>query len=547
VNRAVNRTGGHRLIGNLYGGLTAAVVALPLALAFGVASGAGPAAGLYGAIFTGLFASLFGGTASQISGPTGPMTVVMALILTRFAGNPAEAFTVVMMAGLIQIGLGRLGIGQYVTYIPYKVIAGFMTGIGLLIVLMQLGPLVGHAPGGQTTTQALAAVPGQWREPNLAALAVAAIASLVVWGWPRSWGRILPAPLAALIAATLAVAVWLADAPVLGPMPSVLPAPVLPSINWADLDLMLQAAFTLALLGSIDSLLTSLVADNLTGTHHDSRRELVGQGIGNLAAGLFGGIPGAGATMRTVVNIRAGGNGRLSGVVHAVVLAGVLLGLGPLVAHVPHAALAAILFKVGFDIIDWPYLRRLPRCPREIAIVVVTVAAFTVFVDLVTAVMVGLVMHSLISARSMTAAQMKNVQFVSSDDEHAPVSPAAREVIKRHPGRILLLQFSGPFSFGAATDLTRRMRTATTPFDALVMDFGGVSYIDASIAMAIESLVIRARDEGKVLRLVGLSDPVRDFLDRMGVLDAVPADACAASLEHALQTVEEQLGGAAAP
>jgi len=538
--RCAETGGARRWRGDLFGGLTAAIVALPLALAFGVASGAGAAAGLYGAIFTGLFAALFGGTPSQISGPTGPMTVVMAVVLTRFAADPAVAFTVVMIAGLLQIAFGRLGVGQYVTYIPYKVIAGFMTGIGLLIMLLQLGPLAGH-PGAQGITAALADLPAQWGAPNGQAVLVAAVASAIVWIWPRSLGRWLPAPLAALLAASLLAAFWLRGAPVLGPMPRGLPLPLLPAVHWTDLPLMLQAALSLALLGSIDSLLTSLVADNLTRSHHDSKRELIGQGIGNFMAGLFGGIPGAGATVRTVVNIRAGGCGRLSGATHAVVLFAVLLGLGPLVAWIPHAALAAILLKVGFDIIDWPYLKRLGRCPREIGAVVLTVTLLTVFVDLITAVMVGLVMHSLLSARRMSQAQMKNVQLVSSDEDHAPLAAAVRDIMQRRRGQILLIRFSGPFSFGAATDLNRRMSFAATPYRAVILDFADVTYIDASIAMAIDALLQRAAEDGKAVWLCGLAPDIKDFLKRMLVLDRLDPSALAANLEEALTQADERL------
>lgn len=349
--------------GDIYGGLTAAVVALPLALAFGVASGAGPIAGLYGAIFVGLFAALFGGTPAQVSGPTGPMTVVMAGVVTQFGHAPAMAFTVVMLAGLLQILFGVLKLGRYINLMPFPVISGFMSGIGVIIIILQLGPLVGHASPGGGILIALADVPRAYASPVVAAAAVGALALFIVFVWPSRLGRIVPSPLVALVIGTLVAVFVLPGAPVLGEIPTGLPRPILPLFDLASVPLMLRAALILAVLGTIDSLLTSLVADNVTQTHHDSDRELIGQGIGNAVAGLFGAIPGAGATMRTVVNVRAGGRTPISGALHALVLLAMVLGLGGFAERIPHAVLAGILIKVGLDIIDWGYLQRIRRAP----------------------------------------------------------------------------------------------------------------------------------------------------------------------------------------
>ena len=310
--------------GDVYGGLTAAVVALPLALAFGVASGAGPVAGLYGAIFVGFFAALFVGTPAQISGPTGPMTVVMAGIITQYGNEPAMAFTVVMLAGLFQILFGVLKLGRYISLVPFPVISGFMSGIGLIIIILQLPPLIGYAtPGGGTLT-VLAALPELLLSPKFDATVVGLLALGLVYLTPSQISRLIPAPLIALFVGSALVVVFLPGAPVLGEIPTGLPHLQPPMFPLDAVPGIVKSALVLALLGSIDSLLTSLIADNVTQTHHDSDRELIGQGIGNTIAGAFGAIPGAGATMRTVVNVRTGGRTPISGVLHALVLLAVV-------------------------------------------------------------------------------------------------------------------------------------------------------------------------------------------------------------------------------
>ena len=295
------------LRGDIFGGLTSAVVALPVSLAFGVASGLGAAAGLYGVIAVGFFASVFGGTRFQISGPTAPMTVAMAVIVTTHASTLGEAFTVVVLAGLMQVVLGFLGAGRFVVYTPYVVISGFMTGIGIIIMLMQALPFLGAPTAAGGAMGAIRALPDAIGTMNLSAVAVAAATLVAGVLWPRRLSRLLPGPLVALAVGTLLGVLWLTDVPIIGEIPSGLPGIQLglPSVSF--LASALQPALILALLGSVDSLLTSLVADSLTGTRHNSNRELVGQGIGNIVSGMFGGLPGAGATMGTVVNIRAGG------------------------------------------------------------------------------------------------------------------------------------------------------------------------------------------------------------------------------------------------
>ena len=509
--------------GDIYGGLTAAVVALPLALAFGVASGAGPMAGLYGAIFVGFFASLFGGTPSQISGPTGPMTVVMTLIVIQYADHPGIAFTVVMMGGLFQILFGILRLGQFISLVPFTVISGFMSGIGVIIIILQLPQLMGHSAPSGGIIGALGDLPSIVADLNWQAFGVGAVSLAIVILTPSGVSRKLPSPLIALIAGTALVWVALPDAPILGDIPTGLPDLKPPAFSWPLLPDMIASALILALLGTIDSLLTSLIADNITRTHHEPERELVGQGIGNFVAGLFGGIPGAGATMRTVVNIRAGGTTPLSGMIHALVLLAVVLGLGPLAGHIPHAVLAGILIKVGFDIIDWSYLSKVRRAPKIGVVLMFVVLILTVFVDLIIAATVGIIAASLLFVKRMSDLQLQNIRAADGTLGEVPMTADEQAILDRHPRAILLYSFSGPVSFGAAKGMTKKLMLGEHR-EALILDLSDVTHVDTSGALAIEDIIVKARDMSLDVYLVGMRAPVHKVLDRLEVLDLVPAD-----------------------
>lgn len=306
------------LPGNLFGAVTSAVVALPMALAFGVASGLGPVAGIYGAVAVGFFAAVFGGTPSQISGPTGPMTVAMATVVTLHADSLATAFSIVMLAGLLQISFGALRIGSLVSYTPYSVISGFMSGIGIIIVLQVLPFLGADSVAGGPLSQ-IAAWPDGAGKLNPDSAAVGAIALAICIFWPARFRKFFPPALAALVIGTAAALLHFNGAIAIGKIPAALPALQPPQLQWHVFTRMIEPALVIALLGSIDSLLTSLVADSLTRTRHNPNRELIGQGLGNLAAGLVGGLPGAGATMGTVTSIRAGGRSPVAGALGAII------------------------------------------------------------------------------------------------------------------------------------------------------------------------------------------------------------------------------------
>ena len=532
--------------GDLFGGITAGVVALPLALAMGVASGLGPIAGMYGAIFVGFFAALFGGTEPQVSGPTGPMTVVVAGLFASLAShpdlsaNPAYIFTAIVLAGVFQIVFGVMKLGEYIRLVPYPVISGFMSGIGGIIIILQISPLLGHAaPAG--TLDAIFYTPTALADMNGMALMLGLLTLGIAMKWPAKLARYVPGPLAALIIGTV-VSLLLGGVPILGQVPTGLPSFHLPILSQEAFLLVAEAGLVLALLGSIDSLLTSLVADNMTRTRHDSNRELIGQGIGNTFAGLFGGTAGAGATMRTVVNIRTGGRTRISGMVHALLLLAIVLGLGPLAAVIPHAVLGGILVKVGLDIIDWSYIKNAHRGPRWDLVLMLIVVVTTVFVDLITAVAAGVVLASIAFVKMVAKEQTERLKATHLVRHNA--SPREIEILDEAGDLITVFDFNGPLSFGAAADLGHHARSFLDKgVAAIVLDFSRVPFLDVSAALAVETVTRDAVQAKRRVYYCGMSAQVKAVLTALEadrhLTDDGQFDTREQALEAALAAVRE--------
>ncbi|MDH3980135.1 MAG: SulP family inorganic anion transporter [Gammaproteobacteria bacterium] len=514
--------------GDIYGGLTAAVVALPLAMAMGVASGVGPIAGLYGAIFVGFFAALLGGTPAQVSGPTGPMTVVMAAIFVQytsmFPDDPGQgaaiAFTVVVLGGLFQILFGVLRIGKYIELVPHPVVSGFMSGIGVIIILLQIGPLMGQEAISQPLAAAKA-VPGFVSHIEYHSFELGMAVLAMVYGIPLllpKLNRLIPAPLFALVAGTLFYVLYMEyHVPVIGDIPSGFPSLHLPVIDTSLLLTMVASGLTLAGLGAIDSLLTSLVADNVTRTQHKPDRELIGQGIGNSIAGLFGGLPGAGATMRTVVNVKAGGRTPISGALHALVLLAIVLGAGPLASEIPKAVLAGILIKVGTDIIDWDYLKRVAVAPKAGVLIMFTVLIITVTIDLLLAVGIGMVMASFLFMKRMTDMQISNISAMKHSDAATPLSGEENTILDEANGKIMLFHLSGPMSFSSAKAMVRR-HANIADYQVMLLDLTSVPAIDFTSARAIEDIIVDTKSAGREIFLVGACTAVCDMLEKQKIL-----------------------------
>ena len=537
-------TDGFRTLrGDVFGGVTAAIVALPVALAFGVASGLGAAAGLYGAIAMGFFASVFGGTRTQISGPTAPMTVAMAVIVTSHADSLAEALTVVVMGGLLQILLGVSQIGRFVAYTPHVVISGFMSGIGVIVVLMQILPFLGMpvAPGG--VVGVIGALPEALGNINNSAVAIAAVTLAVGFLWRGRPASFLPAPLVALIAGTLLGVLWLHDAPVIGRIPTGLPELTFAPPSAGFLAHALEPALILALLGSVDSLLVALVADSMTGVQHKPNRELVGQGIGNMVSGLVGGLPGAGSPVFTVTNIRAGGRTRVSGVCFSLLLVALLLGLAPYVEPIPHAVLAGIVIKIGIDIIDWRLLARLHRLRSEHLVVMLATLGVTVFVDLITGVAIGLIAAGMAHARQLEYLELDSVvsvplldrTFFAGEDDMTTDDPFA--------ARIGMVRLNGSFTVASSHRLVVVIGADIKDHEVVIFDFSRATHFDDSAAMVIEQLLDVAESEHTEVIVMGLSGSVAHTLYTLNILQNIPEDRLVETVEEARKAARSCLSG----
>ncbi len=529
--------------GDVFGGITAAVVGLPVALAFGVVSGLGALAGIYGAITVGLFAAVFGGTRSQISGPTGPMAVTMAVIVTTHVDSLSEAFTIAIMAGLLQILLGVLRFGRFVAYTPYSVISGFMSGIGVIIILLQTLPFLGAPIASGGPVAAVQQLPDVLVDVNFSALAIAGATLAVGIIWRGRLGKYLPPTLAALMVGTLMGVLWLSNTPVIGEVPMGLPEVQVPVLS---VDLLVRAAepaVILALLGSIDSLLTSLIADSLTRTRHNSNRELVGQGIGNLTAGLMGGLPGAGATMGTVVNIRAGGRTPVSGVLRAAILLALVLGLGKYVEVIPHAVLAGILMKVGWDIIDWRFIIRIHRVQREHLLVMLITLVLTVFLDLVTAVAIGLIAAGMARARQLERLELDSVVSVPLLDQSFLGGQGEEDEADVFSARVGLVALRGSFTVASSNKLINTIGVDIRDHEVVILDFSQTVSMDDSAALVVEYLIDTAIDKDTKCIVMGLAGPTARSLRALNVLRHVPEDHFVENLDQARESAKQILQG----
>ena len=573
--------------GDLFGGITAGIVALPLALAFGVSSGLGPSAGLYGAIFISFFAALFGGTDTQISGPTAPMTavsmVVIAGILATFEGDVEKALpailTVFLLAGLMQVGLGFLGLGKYIKYIPYPVVSGFMTAIGVIILITQILPSVGYYPkedlkfveqfkpaaeevilenilldevdegilvlenfeetikrgnnvsqeqimtesktlAGKEASGVLGTIkvlPYALNNINWLELILALGTILIIYGFKRIT-KAVPSTLVALfVMSGIAIGFGLDYRPI-EEIPSGLPIPKLEmftDFSFASITPYIFTALTLALLGAIDSLLTSVVADNMTKTKHKPNKELIGQGIGNSIAALFGGIPGAGATIRTVVNINAGGKTRLSGMIAGILLLIILLALGPVASKIPAAVLAGILITVGIGVMDYKGLKAIPYMPKqEVAIMLVVLILSSVW-NLVYAVGIGLVIASLIFMKiigdiSAKRSEVKSLKEEAWDDEVGIPENLQEQIFIKH--------IKGPLFFGTTSDFQALAKQIPQKATTVIIRMDRMPYMDQTGLYVMEEILIDLVNAGKTVLLVDIIEQPRYMMERIDII-----------------------------
>jgi len=542
-----NRFKDINLKGDLFGGVTTAIISLPLALAFGVASGAGAEAGLWGAIMVGFFAALFGGSSSLISEPTGPMTVIMTAVLTSMMAKYPEtgmaiSFTIVMMAGAFQILLGTLKLGKYITLMPYSVISGFMSGIGVILIILQLSPLLGQPSPSGGVMGTLSALPTILFNIKFSELFLGLLTLGILFFYPKKYRKYIPAQLIALVVVTILSMIFFNSEDIrrIGEIPAGLPSLVIPHINAEIFTTMIIDALVLGTLGCIDTLLTAVIGDSLTRKEHDPDKELRGQGIANMISGFFGALPGAGATMGTVTNIQVGARSPMSGMIRAFVLALVVLVAGSLTEPIPMAVLAGIAVYVGFNILDWSFIQRAHKVSIQGMAIMYGVMLLTVFVDLIVAVGLGVFISNLIVIERLSREQARKVKAISdADGDDVPLTSRERDLLDQAHGKVLFFYLSGPMIFSVSKAISRQ-HTSVSDYAVMILDLTDVPMIDETVGLALENAVKDAVDAQCEVLLLCPNEQTHQQLKKCNVLDLVPNnntyslryDALQAALKH---------------
>lgn len=510
-------------------GITVAIIALPLALAFGVASGLGPEAGMWAAICGGLVVGLFGGSRIGVSGPTGPKVIQLAVIVeaTRLATGEVDAsyvFGLVFLSGLVCLVLGMLRVGRFIYYVPYSAVSGFMCGIGLIIILLEIPPMLGFETPS-SVMEAIKSIPYDVMHEDWRALLISGSTFFTILLWPRlrlaPW---LPGPLMGLLVGTGIAMIGKFDVATIGAMPQGLPALHIPEFGMitSRFSEMIGPAAALAGLCIFDSLLTCLVADTMTDQRHDSDREIVGQGLANLACGLVGGVTTATATMRTVANAKCGAQTGLASIVHGVVLLALMLGLAPLASHVPMACLAGILLKVGFDIIDYRVLPVLHRMPAADALCFWSVLGLTVTVDLLVAMGVGIAIAFIRAVHELGNLYEPRVLALQDAAMEMPIDKELPEHIK---GDVLKLRLQGPLFFGIA-DAVYRTISELKEYRYLIVRLKDVPMVDMSGAYLLDDLLEKARRQGATVMITGMEPKVRQRLEHLKIIEKLGPENC---------------------
>ncbi len=536
------------LEGELFGGVVTAVVSLPVGLAFGVASGAGAEAGLWGAVMVGVFAALFGGSTSLISEPTGPMTVIMTAVLTSMIAKYPETgmaitFTVVMMAGAFQVLLGTLKLGKYVTLMPYSVISGFMSGIGVILIILQLSPLLGHAAPTGGVMGTLVELPNTLANINFNELFLGLLTLAILFFFPKQYRKYVPAQLVALVAITL-LSIFLFNSDSIrriGEIPTGLPSVIIPHFNLDIFTTMVIDALVLGTLGCIDTLLTAVIGDSLTRKEHDSDKELRGQGFANMISGLFGALPGAGATMGTVTNIQVGARSPLSGIIRALVLALVVLVAGGLTEPIPMAVLAGIAVYVGFNILDWSFIQRAHKISVPGMTIMYGVMLLTVFVDLIAAVGLGVFISNILIIERLSREQVRQVRTISdTDGDDVPLNDSERALLDRANGKLLFLYLSGPMIFSVSKAISRQ-HTKVSDYEVMILDLTDVPMIDMTVGLALENAIKDAQDAQCEVFLLCPNVQTQQQLEKFNIVDLVPGGYTYSHRYEALQAALKYL------
>ena len=533
------------LKGDMFGGLVSAVMMVPVALGFGALSGLGPVAAFYGAVAVGFFTAAFGGAAPMISGPSALITIFTAVIISSYADSLAEAFTIVMLAGIIQIGFGALRLGRFANWLPFPVVRGVFVGVGGYIFMTQtLWFLGSDIEPGIGLIEVITSWPNAVLNLNIHAFAVAVITLAVFISWPDRLHRFIPDALVALIVGALAGVFLFDSAPRLGDTPIGLPEIQIPVFHSHLLLDAIQPALILAFLSSMYNLLTALIIDPLTGRTHQPNRELIGLGMGNIVTGAIGGLPGAASAPCALLAARAGGRTAVTGMVCAAVLLAILFGLGRVISYIPHAAFAGILIKVGWDMMDFRFLRRIPRLSPDIGLVTLLTALLSLLVDVISAIAVGFIVSSMANALRFQSQQLN--QTISTPLLDMLLFPDADDDPDFDPfrARVGLLSLRGSYSIASAREIVRVISPDLVDHEVVIFDFSETTGMDDSAAMAVEDLINSiVRDQDKVCIVSGLSDGLEENLASLGIFDNVSKEDFAKDMDEAKEIAARILEG----
>lgn len=528
---------------DLTGGLLAAIISLPMGLAFGVQSGLGAAAGIYTAIILAIIASFFGGTKTLITDPTGPMTVVAATVVSTSlvaVGDLEQAMPLIIatfvLAGIFELLFGILNFGKYVKFMPYPVLSGFMAGIGVIIISVQIFPLLGQvSPKGFANI--LMGLGEGFTNINFHALLLGVLTIVIVYGLPYITKKI-PSILAALIVGTLVSIAFNMNVPIIGEIPKSLPSlqlGVLGQLKWSDLSYIIPPAIMLGGLGVIDTLLTSVVADNLTKTKHDSRRTVIGQGIGNIIVGLFGGIPGAGATMGTVTNIKAGAKTKLSGIMKGVFLLIIIVGITEYVQYIPMSVLAGLLITIGVGIIDYKGIKMLLKVPKQDAAVWAIVLLVTLFDNLLNAVAVGFVLSAVLFIGRMSKFMAISQRINAFSDMDADLLPESLV------GKVHIQNVEGPLFFGFSDRFRNHCETISSVY-TVILRMEQVPFFDQSGLITLEAVIEDWKSKGMKVYISGANYYVLESMEKIGIIpNLIDSDNCYDKLERCINAIEDEM------
>ncbi len=548
--------------GDLFGGINAGIVALPAALAFGTVAGLDPVHGLYGAIILGLLAAVFGGTNTLISNPTGPMALVtgitVAALITHLEGGGVKvdasdpttflpfAVIIFVLAGLFQVIFGLLKLGKYVHYIPFPVVSGFMSGIGGIILIGQINKFLGSGIKVKGSINILQNLPDSIASADLTSVLIATSTIAIIYIFPKITKAVPSALVAIILVTTVSYFLGLSDSYLIGNIPRALPDPKIDdaigvfgavffhqdgSFNSEMVFFILGSAIYLSSIGMIDALLTAVVADKLTKTKHNSDRELIGQGVGNMISAIFGGVPGAGTTPSTVLNINSGGRTRLSGIIHAIMLILIVAVFAPMASMIPVAALAGVLITIGISILDFQAVRHFKQVPNRDNVVMIVVFLLTVFWDLLPAVGIGLVMAALIFMKQMS-------DVVERDSKDTKVARLVDQLIANFTDadafrkQVYVYNLRGPMFFGFASRFQDSVDELPN-VKAVILNFSGVPYMDQSGLYTLEEACMRLRDRGINVCVSELSDDDAKLMKGIGVIPNLVDE------KHVFSSVEE--------